>query len=74
VKKYIRPDAMMIGIVSEKADQLADELAAGKPSPLTYQTPKPKSVTDEDKDIEGYPLGLPRDRMTIVPVDLMFAK
>lgn len=73
VKKYLHPEAMAIAIVSEKADQLADDLAAGKPSPMTYTTPKPQSVTDEDKLIEAYPLGLSRDRMKVVPVDQLFA-
>lgn len=74
IHKYLRPENLVIGIVSEKADQLADDLAAGKPSPMTYATPKPKSVTDEDKDIEAYPLGLAREQMTVVPVEQMFAK
>jgi zinc protease len=74
VKKYLRPENLTIAIVSEKADQLADDLAAGKPSPMTYGTPKPASVTDEDKTIESYPLGLTRDRIRIVPVEEMFAR
>ncbi len=74
VRRYIKPEAMTIAIVTEKADSLADALASGKPSPITYATPKPQSVLDEDKQIEAYPLGLTRDRMTIVPVDRMFAK
>jgi len=31
-------------------------------------------VTDEDKTIESYPLGIQRDQITVVPVDQMFAK
>ena len=74
VHKYLKPENMRIAVVSESADALAEDLASGKPSPMTYQTPKPKSVTDEDKTIESYPLGLQRDQITVVPVDQMFAK
>ncbi|MFI5371948.1 MAG: M16 family metallopeptidase [Candidatus Eisenbacteria bacterium] len=74
VKKYLKPADMVIAIVSENADQLADDLASGKPSPMTYTTPKPESVTEEDKEIQVYPLHLTRDHITVVPVDQMFAK
>jgi zinc protease len=74
VKKYLKPGDLAIAIVSEKAPTLADDLASGKPSPITYATPKPKSVTDEDQEIQAYPLGLARDRITVVPVEQMFAK
>jgi hypothetical protein len=41
---------------------------------MTYATPKPASVTDEDKVIESYPLSISRDRITVVPVEQMFAR
>jgi len=74
VHKYLKPENMRIAVVSEKADALAEDLASGKPSPMTYQTPKPAAVTDEDKTIESYALALKRDQITVVPVDQMFAK
>jgi zinc protease len=74
VKKYLNPANLEIAIVSEQAATLADDLASGKASPMTYATPKPKSVTDEDQQIQAYPLGLARDHITVVPVDQMFAK
>ena len=74
VKKHIRPAELRFAIVSEQGDALADELAAGTPSPMTYGTPKPQAVLDEDKVIEAYPLGLSRDHITVVPVDRMFEK
>ncbi len=74
VKKYIRPAELRFAIVSEQGDSLADELAAGTPSPMTYGTPKPQTVLEEDKIIESYPLGLTRDRIAVVPVDRMFEK
>jgi zinc protease len=74
VRKYLKPENLLISVVSEKADSLAGDLASGKPSPMTYATPKPASVTDEDKVIESYPLSISRDRITVVPVEQMFAR
>jgi zinc protease len=73
VRKYIQPENMVIAMVSEQADELADALANGTPSPMTYQTPKPAEVTEEDKVIEAYPLAIQRDKVKVVPVDQMFA-
>lgn len=73
IKKYIRPDNMVIAVVTEKADEMATALATGTPSPMTYQNPKPAEITTEDKQIEAYPLKISRDAITIVPVDQMFA-
>jgi zinc protease len=74
VHKYLKPENMRIAVVSETADSLAEALASGKPSPMTYPMPKPASITDEDKLIAAYPLGIQRDRITVVPVDQMFEK
>lgn len=74
IKKYLNPANMQIAIVTEKADELAAALASDKPSPMTYATPKPQSVLDEDKYIEKYPLHITKESIKIVPVDQMFAK
>ena len=74
VRKHLKPENMVIALVSEKADELADALAAGTPSPMKYESPKPQEVLDEDKVIEAYPLGIKRDAIKIVPVDQMFAQ
>jgi zinc protease len=74
IKKYIRPENMVIAVVTEKADEFAAALAAGTPSPMTYQTPKPSEVMTEDKQIEAYPLAIRKEAITIVPVDQMFAQ
>ena len=74
VRKHIVPENMVIALVSEKAETLADDLATEKPSPMTYQTPKPQEILDEDRLIAAYPLGIRREQVTVVPVDQMFSK
>jgi zinc protease len=65
---------MVIAIVSEDADKLAEALTSDAPSPITYATPKPPEVLEEDKAIQAYPLHITRDAIRIVPVEQMFAK
>jgi zinc protease len=74
IRKYIKPTAMVIAIVSEDADKLAEALTSDAPSPITYATPKPPEVLEEDKAIQAYPLHITRDAIRIVPVEQMFAK
>jgi zinc protease len=74
IKKYIKPANMTIAIVSGDAEALAAALASDAPSPMTYATPKPPTVLEEDKIIQAYPLHIARDAISIVPVGEMFAK
>jgi zinc protease len=61
-------------MVSQDADALADALSSEAPSPMTYGTPKPPEVLEEDKEIQVYPLRIRRDAIRIVPVEEMFAR
>ncbi|MFI5143823.1 MAG: M16 family metallopeptidase [Thermoanaerobaculales bacterium] len=74
VRKYIKPAAMVIAIVSEDADQLAEALASDAPSPISYATSKPPEVLEEDKSIQAYPLHITKGAIRIVPVEQMFAR
>lgn len=74
VRKHLRPGSLVIAMVSEQAEALAEALAANTPSPITYATPKPEAVLAEDKVIQAFPLALPRDRITVIPVQEMFAR
>ncbi len=60
---------MVIAIVTEEAEKLADALAGEVPSPIDYATPKPPEVLAEDLEIQTYPLGITRDAIRVVPVE-----
>ena len=74
IKKYLQFRDMKIAIVTSGAEQFAKELAADAASPMKYATPKSDEVLKEDSLIEKFPLAIQVDRITIVPVDQMFAK
>ena len=63
---------MRIAIVTRNAAALADAIASETESPITYTEPKPDEVVQEDRVIQSYRLGIPRDRIRIVPVVEMF--
>jgi zinc protease len=72
IKQYLKSDAMRIAIVTKDAAGLRDAITSNKPSPITYNAPKPKEITDEDKAIEAYKIVVKPADVTIVPVDKVF--
>ena len=74
IAKHLRPETMTIAMVSEDADALAAAIASETPSPISYATPKPLEVLQEDRAIQVYPLGIGREAIRIVPVEEMFAQ
>ncbi|MCB2205189.1 insulinase family protein [bacterium] len=72
IRKHLQYKNLRIAMVTMGAQEFADELAADTPSPVTYDTPKPEEVLEEDKIIEAYPLDIARENISIVPVEEMF--
>jgi zinc protease len=72
IRQYLKSDSMQIAIVTKDAAGLRDAIVGNKPSPITYNAPKPKEITDEDKAIEAYKIVVRPADVTIVPVDKVF--
>lgn len=74
IKKYWQYGNMQIAIVTKDAESLSDALVADSPSPITYKSPKPSSVLQEDEEISAFPLKVQKENITIVPVTELFEK
>jgi zinc protease len=74
IKKYWQYNDMHIAIVTNDAASLKEALGNETASPITYKTPKPQHVLDEDKEISAFPLGIKAEDVTIVPVAELFMK
>ena len=74
VKKHLRTDRLQIVAIAKDADALRKALTSAEPTPIVYNSPKPKEVLDEDKLIERLPLGLRAEDVKIVPVEDIFEK
>jgi zinc protease len=72
IAKYLKSDAMRIIIVTKDAEALREAILSNKPSPITYNSPKPKEITDEDKVIERYKITVKPEDVVIVPVERVF--
>jgi zinc protease len=74
IKKHWQTANLKIVAVTKNAEAFANALAANAPSPITYSSPKPDAVLEEDKTISSYPLQVKRENIRIVPVTDLFLK
>ncbi|MCP4662111.1 MAG: insulinase family protein [bacterium] len=74
IKKYLQYDNVKIAIVTGEAEALRDALVNDTPSPITYESPKPPEVLEEDKVIATWPLEVAEDAVRIVAVEEIFEK
>jgi zinc protease len=72
IRKHLKSDAMRVVIVTKDAEGLREAIINNRPSPITYNSPKPKEITDEDKLIEAYKINVKPEDVVIVPVEKVF--
>ncbi len=72
IKKHLKSDRMRVVIITKDAEGLREAIIGGKPSPMTYNSPKPPEILVEDKVIEKYKLNVAPGNVVIVPVDRVF--
>jgi zinc protease len=75
VRKHLSTKNLVVAVVGDKLQVLAEALAAGKPTPIVYDTKDtPADVVKEDKIIETYPLPVSSSHLKIVSANSLFEK
>jgi zinc protease len=72
IRRHLKSDRMRIVIVTKNANDLRDAIVQNAPSPIKYNSPKPKQIMDEDKIIEAYRINVKPEDVAISPVDRVF--
>jgi zinc protease len=72
IRRHLRTERMVIAAVAKDGEDLKRQLASDDPSPITYNSPKPAAVTEEDKVVEKWPLNLRLEDIKVVPVAEVF--
>jgi zinc protease len=72
IERHLKSDQLRIVMVTKDAENLRDSIAGNRPSPMTYVSPKPKEITDEDKLIEAFKINVRPEDIQIVPVERVF--
>ena len=72
IREHVEPTNLQIAVVHPDGEAFADLLASEVPSPIEYSAQVSEEVLAEDQEIVPYVIGIPRDQMTVVPVDTIF--
>jgi zinc protease len=72
IKKHLKSNSIRIVIVTRDAESLKENILSGKPSSITYNSPKPEDIVAEDKLIEKYPIAVKAEAVRIIPVEQVF--
>jgi zinc protease len=72
IKQYIRTERLTIVAITKNGEELKAQIAAGDPSPMIYNSPKPEDILAEDKLVERRPFNLKAEDITVVPVAQVF--
>jgi zinc protease len=72
VRKHLRATGLDLVVVAKGCEELKKAFLAGDSSPMTYNSPKPPEILEEDKIVEKWKIPFAPDAFRIVPVDQVF--
>ena len=72
IRKHLNTKNMVIAVVTQDAESFKKAMLENAPSPITYDSPKPEKIMEEDKIIQSYPLTIKAENVTIIPAENIF--
>jgi zinc protease len=72
IRRHLKTENMRIAIVTKNGEMLRDAILKNTPSPISYNSPKPNEVLDEDKIIQTYKPNVKPEDIRIIPVTQVF--
>ena len=74
IREHLQTANLRIAIITNNAGALKQALVSDAPSPMTYETPKPPEVLEEDKAIAVYPLKILAEKVAVISADSTFIR
>ena len=72
IRNHLGAAGLDIVVVAKNCEELKKKFLDGAPSPMTYNSPKPSEVLEEDKIVERWTIDLKPDAVRILPVEKVF--
>ncbi|MBA2244035.1 MAG: insulinase family protein [Gemmatimonadetes bacterium] len=72
LREHLRSDRMRVVMVTGDAEALREAIVSNRPSPITYNSPKPQEILEEDRVIQDYRIEVQPERVRVVPVAEVF--
>jgi zinc protease len=74
IKRHLDAQNVSVVMITDDAEGLKQALVSDAPSSIKYDGQKPKALLDEDKVIGAMKLNIPAGKVTITPIDDVFAR
>ncbi len=74
VRRHLSYRDLCLVMIAGDADRLRDELLADGVTTITYDSPKPQPILDEDQIIGARKLGVRQDAVRITAVEDVFGR
>ena len=72
IKTYLQARDVQIVVVTKGAEAFKKAALSGEPSPISYTSPPPAAILEEDKVIERFKLNFNPKQVRVVPVESVF--
>jgi len=72
IRKHLSSTNLSFVFITKDAEELKRQLVGDGVSTITYESPKPPEVLEEDKVIGGRKLAIKDEKVTITPVEAVF--
>jgi zinc protease len=72
IKKHFASNKMRVVMITKDAEDLRDEIVNNKPGTISYASPKPAEITNEDKIISMFRIPVTARDVSITPVGRVF--
>ncbi len=72
IKTHLASNNMRVVMITKDAEGLRDEIVNNKPATISYASPKPKEITDEDQTIFTYPIPVKAADVSVTPIERVF--
>jgi len=72
IQRHFTINSVRIVVVTKDPKPFQEAVAKNAPSPITYNSPKPKEILDEDAVIQSFRMNMKPEDVTVVPVDRVF--
>ncbi len=72
IRRHLASPAVRVAVVTKDGAGFRQQLIEGKPSPIVYNSAKPKELLEEDTTIERYPIPVEAKDVIVLSADELF--
>ena len=72
IRQHLATDRLQVVIVTKDPTPFQDAVMKNTASPISYNSPKPKDIMEEDAAITAYRINVKPENVTVVPVERIF--